>query len=162
MFHHIFLAKAKNGWLFQLYIRIICNTRYFGMRRQILRIYSALHSGGYLLSFNSSIKTPIGRSTRNSKTYIRASPFGIRIIRARRNHVSVFNIQHDVSDKTVTETKMREITACRNCIFLLCILPYCPQKIVAGQETQNEKRRWKTKWLLPTATTLSTPMPARL
>ena len=46
--------------------------------------------------------------------------------------------------------------ACKNCIFLLCILPSCPQKIVAGQETQNEKRRWKTKWLLPTATTLST------
>ena len=51
--------------------------------------------------------------------------------------------------------------ACKNCIFLLCILPSCPQKIVAGQETQNEKRRWKTKWLLPRATTLSTPMRVR-
>jgi len=87
MFHHIFLAKAKNGWLFQLYIRIICNTRYFGMRRQILRIYSALRSAGYLLSFNSSIKTSIGRSTRNSKTYIPHISFPGQIIRAHSGTV---------------------------------------------------------------------------
>lgn len=94
------------------------------------------------------------------RTY-RASPFGIRIIRTRRNRVSVSNIQHGMSDKTVTESRIREKRACRNCIWPRCILPHGPQKIGAGQETQNTKRRWKTKWLLPTATIWSTPMPAR-
>lgn len=49
--------------------------------------YSFTHTAGYLLSFNSSIKTPIGRSTRNSKTYIPRISFPGQIIRAHSGTV---------------------------------------------------------------------------
>lgn len=49
--------------------------------------YLFSHTAGYLLSFNSSIKTSIGRSTRNSKTYIPHISFPGQIIRAHSGTV---------------------------------------------------------------------------
>ncbi len=49
--------------------------------------YLLSHTAGYLLSFNSSIKTPTGRSTRNSKTYIPRISFPGQIIRAHSGTV---------------------------------------------------------------------------